>query len=113
MLASGLIMMNYTESLSEQFEFIILLATLSTLVPYLVCSLCELMISVTTGRKIAENQSFKVVTLASVGFLYSIWAIYGAGRDVVFWGFLLLVMGLPIYVWLRWQASISTSKEMI
>jgi APA family basic amino acid/polyamine antiporter len=113
LLASGLIMMNYTESLSEQFEFIILLATLSTLVPYLVCSLCELMISVTTGRKIAENQSFKVVTLASVGFLYSIWAIYGAGRDVVFWGFLLLVMGLPIYVWLRWQASISTSKEMI
>jgi APA family basic amino acid/polyamine antiporter len=113
LLASGLIMMNYTESLSEQFEFIILLATLSTLVPYLVCSLCELMISVTTGRKIAENQSFKVVALASIGFLYSILAIYGAGRDVVFWGFLLLVMGLPIYVWLRWQASISTSKEMI
>ena len=71
------------------------------------------MISVTTGRKIAANQSLKVVTLASVGFLYSIWAIYGAGRDVVFWGFLLLLMGLPIYVWLRWQASISTSKETI
>jgi len=111
MLASGLIMMNYTESLSEQFEFIILLATLSTLVPYLVCSLCELMISVTTGKKIAENQSLKVVILASVGFVYSIWATYGAGSDVVFWGFLLLVMGLPIYVWLRWQASISTSRE--
>ncbi len=103
-LASGLIMMNYSESLSDQFEFIILLATLSTLVPYLVCSLSELMISVTTGRKIATNQSFKVVTLASVGFVYSLWAIYGAGRDVVFWGFLLLMLGLPIYVWLRWQA---------
>ncbi|WP_299868675.1 amino acid permease [uncultured Hoeflea sp.] len=110
-LASGLIMMNYSESLSEQFEFIILLATLSTLIPYLVCSLSELMISVATGREIATNQSLKVATLASVGFVYSIWAIYGAGRDVVFWGFLLLMTGLPIYVWLRWQASKSTSGE--
>lgn len=107
LLASGLIAMNYSATLSEQFEFIILLATLSTLVPYLVCALCELMISVTTGRPIAKNQSGRVVTLATIGFVYSIWAIYGAGSDVVFWGFLLLMAGLPIYVWLRWQASFS------
>ncbi len=111
LLASGLIMMNYSESLSDQFEFIILLATLSTLVPYLVCALCELMISVTTGRSIARNQSAKVVTLAVVGFIYSMWAIYGAGSDVVFWGFLLLMAGLPIYVWLRWQANGSIQTE--
>lgn len=111
LLASGLIMMNYSESLSDQFEFIILLATLSTLVPYLVCALCELMISVTRGRSIARNQSPKVITLAAIGFVYSMWAIYGAGSDVVFWGFLLLMAGLPIYVWLRWQASGSIQTE--
>ncbi len=111
LLASALIMMNYSQSLAEQFEFIILLATLSTLVPYLVCALAELMISVANGRPIASNQSAKVVTLATVGFVYSLWAIYGAGQDVVFWGFLLLMAGLPIYVWLRWQAKKNKTEE--
>lgn len=101
LMASGLILMNYTESLSEQFEFIILLATLSTLFPYLVCSLAELMINAMTGRKIEKTQSFKVIALATIGFFYSLWAIYGTGAEVVFWGFLLLTAGLPIYVWQR------------
>ena len=38
-LASALIAMNYSRSLVELFTFIILLATLSTLVPYTFCSL--------------------------------------------------------------------------
>lgn len=111
-LASGLITMNYSDSLSEQFEFIILLATLSTLVPYLVCSLGELMISISTDRKLAENQTFKVVALAAIGFLYSIWAIFGAGKDVVFWGFLLLMAGLPVYVWLRWNGNLKKMESI-
>ena len=111
LLASGLILMNYSASLAEQFEFIILLATLSTLVPYLICSLSELMISVRTGRDIATNQTPRVITLATLGFAYSLWAIYGAGSDVVFWGFLLLMLGLPIFVWLKWQARFAVKQE--
>lgn len=111
LLASGLILMNFSESLADQFEFIILLATLSTLVPYLVCALAELMISIQSGRPLAKNQTFKVITLAVLGFAYSLWAIYGAGQDVVFWGFLLLMAGLPIYVSLRWQATKNETEE--
>ena len=32
-------------------------------------------------------------------FAYALWAIGGAGADVVYWGFLLLMAGLPVYVW--------------
>lgn len=41
------------------------------------------------------------ITLALVAFGYSLWAIYGVGREVVFWGFLLLVVGIPVYVWIK------------
>lgn len=105
LLASGLIAMNYSATLAEQFEFIILLATLSTLVPYLICALAELMIYVRTGRTVAKDELGKVIFLAIAGFFYSLWAIYGAGQEVVFWGFLLLILGLPIFVWLRWQGQ--------
>lgn len=108
-LASGLIAMNYTRTLAEQFEFIILLATLSTLIPYLLCALAEVMIRVRRGD--LTQLSPNVFILAALGFAYSFWAIYGAGEDVVFWGVLLLLAGLPIHVWLRVQSRAKMSKE--
>jgi APA family basic amino acid/polyamine antiporter len=40
-----------------------------------------------------------------MAFGYSLWAIAGAGYEVVFKGFLLLLAGIPVYVWLRWRAT--------
>ena len=37
---------------------------------------------------------------ASLALVYSLWAIVGAGRDIVFWGLLLLLAGVPFY-WLQ------------
>ncbi|WP_281972892.1 amino acid permease [Ruegeria faecimaris] len=110
LLASALIAMNYTRSLAEQFEFIILLATLSTLVPYLLCAGAEIMIR--AKRKERTRLPPQAFVLAGLGFVYSFWAIFGAGKDVVFWGVLLLLAGLPIHVWLRWQSGAITSKEI-
>lgn len=91
-LASVLLVMNYSKSLVEQFTFIILLATLNTLVPYLFCSLAELMLR----RKLSYNSVVSVLA-----FAFSLWAIAGAGPEIVYWGFLLLMLGLPVYVWIR------------
>jgi APA family basic amino acid/polyamine antiporter len=91
-LASVLLMMNYSKSLIEQFTFIILLATLNTLVPYLFCSLAELMLR----RKLSYAS---VVSL--LAFAFSLWAIAGAGQEIVYWGFLLLMLGVPVYVWIH------------
>ena len=105
-LASILIAMNFSKGLVDQFIFITLLATLTTLVPYLFCALAELMIFVTTGRTVAKKGLGPMVALAIAGFLYSAWAIYGAGQEVVFYGFLLMMLGVPVYVWIRWSHTI-------
>jgi APA family basic amino acid/polyamine antiporter len=93
-LATLLIAMNYTRSLVALFTFIILLATLSTLVPYAFCSLAGFL----TTRS-AARQPLGGSIVAALAFAYSLWAIGGAGADVVYWGFLLLMAGLPVYVW--------------
>ena len=36
--------------------------------------------------------------IAGLAFVYSLWMIGGAGADVVYWGFLLLLAGLPVLV---------------
>ena len=87
-LATALIAMNYSRRLVDLFTFIILLSTLSTLVPYAFCSVA--------GLFDRERRRFSAVH--GLAFAYSVWAIAGAGADVVYWGFLLLVAGLPVYV---------------
>jgi APA family basic amino acid/polyamine antiporter len=112
-LASILIAMNFTKGLVDQFVFITLLATLTTLVPYLFCALAEIMIRITTGRKLAGGEAVLVLGLAALGFLYSTWTIYGAGQEVVFYGFLLMMIGVPIFVLLRWSNERAAVKETL
>jgi APA family basic amino acid/polyamine antiporter len=90
-LATALIAMNYTRGLVELFTFIILLATLSTLVPYAFCSVAGLLERDARGRR-------RLSAVHVLAFAYSVWAIAGAGAEVVYWGFLLLISGLPVYV---------------
>jgi amino acid transporter len=52
-----------------------------------------------SGRRLAGD-----ALVALLAFGYSLWAIAGAGYEVVFKGFLLLA-GIPVYVWLRWRAT--------
>jgi basic amino acid/polyamine antiporter, APA family len=101
-LASGLIAMNFTRGLVQLFTFIILLATLSTLVPYAFCSLAGFLLQRRSG---AERMSEGAAAIGVLAFAYSIWAIAGAGATVVYWGFLLLMAGLPVYVWVARRRS--------
>jgi amino acid transporter len=109
-LASGLIAMNFTKGLVEQFTFIILLATLTTLVPYVFCALSEVVLRLRAGPR--EGPGAATILLGLLAFVYSAWAIYGAGAEVVYYGFLLLIAGFPVYVWTKGFNS-ETSGEVL
>ncbi|MEO6222171.1 MAG: amino acid permease [Vicinamibacterales bacterium] len=103
-LASALIAMNYTRGLVELFTFIILLSTLSTLVPYVFSALAVFRIvdpaaPVGAGGTARARLPAMVKAFASLAFAYGLWAIGGAGQETVYWGFLLLMSGLPVFVW--------------
>jgi APA family basic amino acid/polyamine antiporter len=95
-LSTALVAMNYTRGLVELFTFIILLATLSTLVPYAFCSLAGFILH---RRDRLLSWPARASVIASLAFLYALFAIGGAGAEVVYWGFLLIMSGLPVYVW--------------
>jgi APA family basic amino acid/polyamine antiporter len=95
-LTTALIAMNYAQGLVALFTFMILLATLSTLVPYAFCSLAGFMLH---RRDPRMQMSAGASVVAGLAFAYALWAIGGAGAEVVYWGFLLLLAGLPVYVW--------------
>ncbi len=104
-LAGLLVVMNFSRGLVEAFNTIILLAVMSSLLPYALCSFAELMIRIRRGRPLAGAQSAKVAILGSLGFIYSGWAIHGAGSEVVFLGALLVLAGIPVHVFIKWRIS--------
>ncbi len=104
-LVTLLIGLNYTKGLVEQFNFIILLAALNTLVAYTLSSMSQLMIFIREREKFVGERLLGSSIIAVLAFVYSLWAIAGAGRDIVYLGFLLLFAGIPVYVWIVWRAG--------
>ena len=100
-LVSILMAMNYTKGLVEQFKFLILLSTLTVLVPYLFSTAAYIVIRI--EKKYVKGNWPQAVVLALLAFLFSLWAVAGAGQDIVYWGFILLMCGVPFYVWILWR----------
>ncbi len=103
-LTSTIMLMNYSDGLVEQFKFIILLTTLCCLIPYLFSTASYVLIL--SKRKLPNLKWLPEVILSGLAFIYSLWAIYGAGEKAVFWGFLLLLAGIPFYVWMKYRNTI-------
>jgi len=101
-LVSGLLLMNYTKGLAGAFEFVILLATLTTLVPYAYSAAAQAYLWLVERENFKPRKLVRDTVIALLAFAYSVWAISGAGDDVVTKGFLLLLAGIPVYVGMRW-----------
>ena len=100
-LTSLVMLMNYSESLVDQFELIILLSSFTALVPYLFTAASYVLVLIDKG--LAAKGLFAQVALALLTFIYILWAIYGAGNDTVFYGFLMLMAGIPFYVYMKFD----------
>ena len=96
--------MNYTRGLVGAFTFLILLATLATLLPYVLSSMTSLMLSLRERGASGSGSQIGRMVIASLAFGFSLWAIIGAGQAAVFWGFVLIVLGLPVFAVMRYRA---------
>jgi APA family basic amino acid/polyamine antiporter len=92
-LASALVLANYSHSLVQLFTFSILLSTAATLLPYVVSSAAWL-----------RSDSGKGRVVAALALAYSLYALVGTGAKALLWGAVLVLAGLPLYFWRKRQA---------
>tara|TARA_R110000868_G_scaffold20478_11_gene86660 strand:+ start:1525 stop:2832 length:1308 start_codon:yes stop_codon:yes gene_type:complete len=100
-LTSVVLLMNYTKGLVDQFTFIANLVVFTALIPYLFVAAAYIIVRI--EKKLHFNNAFKTFILGTLGATYAIWAIFGTGSDTVFYGFLLLLAGIPFYVLMQWH----------
>jgi APA family basic amino acid/polyamine antiporter len=94
-LTSIVMVMNFSQGLVSRFEYLILLTTLSTLVPYLFVSASYIFFHI--QNKYLKIEIFKSASLGLIGLIYSVWAIFGSGTESIYYGTILLLIGIPFY----------------
>ncbi|HTB26697.1 MAG TPA: amino acid permease, partial [Puia sp.] len=104
-LVSILMSMNYTKGLVEQFKFLILLTTLTVLIPYLFSTASYVIIRLENKYLKPGTKWFSSIVLASLSFIFCLWAIAGSGQEIVYWGVLLLLAGVPFYILIIWKKN--------
>ncbi len=92
-IGTALIVMNYSSGLVNTFKIDILIATLFTLVPYMLCSMAEILFSGGSRRNVRDT------ALSLLAFAFALWATAGTGKDCLYWGTLVILAGIPVYVW--------------
>ena len=95
---SILLMLNYTKGLVAAFTFMAMLSTLSTLMAYAFCAVAEFYFLKGDAKTRSRTRA---IILASAAFLYSFFAIWGAGAEIVLYSFLLILIGMPFYALVR------------
>ncbi|WP_371372605.1 amino acid permease [Thalassotalea aquiviva] len=100
-LVSLIVLMNFHRSLVEQFTFVILLSTLTSLLPYLVCTIVNLWLIKHKRNNLSHIKGHIALSCIACGF--SLWIIINTGFEAIAWGLVLLLCGIPLYFYLQGQ----------
>ncbi|CUO20370.1 MULTISPECIES: APC family permease [Clostridium] len=98
-LVNILLLTNYQKSMVSAFSFITILATLSYLPVYLLSVSAEIMIMFRDEKEISIGKFIGKSIIPLLAFIYTLWTIYGSGAETVMWGFILMLLGIPFYIY--------------
>ena len=100
-IASALLLMYFARPLLGVFNFIVLLAVLTTLLPHLFAAAAEMMLARRDRSRYTAAQRRRAEWIALIAFVFVLYTIYGVGPEVALWGFLVVLAGTPLYVWFK------------
>ncbi|GAA2859118.1 amino acid permease [Nonomuraea rubra] len=100
LLAAGLTVVSYT-SFEQVFITVVLLSVLTSVVPYLLAAAAQLYWLCTEGRRLKAGHLVRDVTVSALALAFGFWALAGSGYQAVYYGTFCLLLGVPVYVWVK------------
>jgi APA family basic amino acid/polyamine antiporter len=100
-LASLITVISYTH-FTKVFTEIVLLSVLTAVIPYLISAAAQLYWLVVRGRADLSPRRFaRDVTITVLALAFSYWSIQGSGYQTVYYGLFVILLGVPVYIWLK------------
>lgn len=83
------------------YNLVVGLSTMTAVIPYALCSLAPSLIP----RRTADAAAPRITVVEAIAFVFAAFTLYGCGAEPVLYGLMLLIMGVPVYVWQRRRAT--------
>jgi arginine:agmatine antiporter len=84
------------------YNLVISLSTMAAVIPYAFCALAVSLVAArAAGSAGVDAKIPRIGVVEIIAFVFSVFTVYGCGADAVLYGLLLLLLGIPVYVWQR------------
>jgi len=87
---------------SAFYTLIVGLSTMAAVIPYAFCALAGSLVSARVSGGVHVP---RVTIVEIVAFVFAMFTLYGCGAEPVLYGLVLLLLGIPVYVWQRRRAA--------
>ncbi|PLT35114.1 amino acid permease [Bacillus sp. V5-8f] len=104
-----------SNTISKAFEFIIVVATLSYLVPYFIASVFQLKLILTGETYTTGRSRITDGVIAALSTIYSVWVIYAGTADIktFTFGMILLASGILFYKWVKPSKQLEKERNKL
>jgi APA family basic amino acid/polyamine antiporter len=86
---------------SAFYNLVVGLSTMAAVVPYAFCALATGLVA---AHAAGGGAVPRLGAIEVIAFIFAVFTLYGCGAQPVLYGFMMLVLGIPIYVWQRRRA---------
>jgi APA family basic amino acid/polyamine antiporter len=101
LLASALTVVSYTR-FTNVFTEIVLLSVLTAVVPYLFSAAAQVFWLVARGRgALSGRRLTRDLVISATALVFCYWSIQGSGYQTVYYGLFAILLGIPVYIWLK------------
>ena len=96
-----------SEGFSAFYKLVVGLSTMAAVIPYAFCALASGLVAarVSGGTKVP-----RVTVIELIAFVFAMFTLYGCGAEAVLYGLVLLLFGIPVFVWQRRRAILETTS---
>ncbi|MFI6905375.1 amino acid permease [Nonomuraea sp. NPDC050394] len=98
-LTSVMLLVGYASE--NAFNTIVLLASFTTVIPYFFSAAAQIFWLATGGRLVDRRRLARDMVIAVVALLFAFWMAFGSGAEAVLGGTLMLLVGVPVYIWVK------------
>ncbi|MBL8893398.1 MAG: amino acid permease [Rhizobiales bacterium] len=92
---------------SAIYKLIVGLSTMTAVIPYAFCALAGSLVS---ARLSGGARIPRVTIIELIAFIFAMFTLYGCGAEPVLYGMVLLLLGIPVFVWQRRRSGIDGNE---
>lgn len=94
------------EGFSAFYKLVVGLSTMAAVIPYAFCALASGLVA---ARVSGGSRVPRVTVIELIAFVFAMFTLYGCGAEAVLYGLVLLLLGIPVFVWQRRRTILETA----